>query len=90
MIPVLTDLRFFPAPSHLEGTGFLGHVRARLGPVVIDLVVRRTAAGRLTVVFPTRRDGRGREHAVISPIDRAAREAIRQQVLAAAGLEDAP
>lgn len=90
MIPALTDLRFFPAPNHLEGTGFLGHVRARLGPVVIDLVVRRTATGRLTVVFPTRRDASGLEHPLVRPVDRAAREAIRLQVLAAAGLEDAP
>jgi DNA-binding cell septation regulator SpoVG len=44
----------------------------------------------LTVVFPTRRDANGREHALVRPVDHAAREAIRQQVLAAAGLEDAP
>jgi hypothetical protein len=86
----LSELRFFPAPRHLASTGFLGHVRGRLGPVLIDLVVRRTASGRLTVVFPTRRDGSGREHQLVRPVDRAAREAIRQQVLAAAGLEDGP
>jgi len=89
MSNALTDLRFFPAPRHLEGTGFLGHARGRLGPVLIDLVIRRTATGRLTVVFPTRRDASGREHPIVRPVDRASREAIRQQVLAAAGLEDA-
>lgn len=86
----LCDVRFFPAAARHEGTGFLGHVRGRLGPVMIDLVIRRTATGRLTIIFPTRRDASGREHQLVRPVDHAAREAIRQQVLAAAGLEDAP
>jgi len=84
------DVVFTPAPGRLARRGLLGFARARQGLVVVDLVVRRTAGGHLEVVFPTRRDARGREHSLVRPIDRAAREAIRLQVLAAAGLEAAP
>lgn len=91
MSPELTDLRFTPAPSRLARAGLLGWATCRLGPVVIDgLAVRRTRRGHLTVEFPIRRDSHGRKHALVRPIHSAAREAIRQQVLVAAGLGDAP
>jgi len=85
----LLEVEFTPAPRRLAQSGLLGWARARQGLVVFDLVVRRTARGHLEVVFPTRRDARGRERALVRPIDPAAREAIRLQVLAAAGLEGA-
>jgi DNA-binding cell septation regulator SpoVG len=74
---------------HAPDAPTAAHVATDAPLVVVDLVVRRTARGHLEVVFPTRRDARGREHSLVRPIDRAAREAIRMQVLAAAGLEAA-
>jgi len=86
----LRDLRFTPAPRQVARRGLLGWVQGRLGGVILDgIAVRRTARGHLTIAFPTRRDGRGREHAVMQPVNRAAREAIRRQVLRAAGMEEA-
>ena len=85
----MREIEFVPAPHRLARRGLLGWARVQQGQVVVDLAVRRTARGHHDVVFPTRRDTHGREHALVRPVDRAARDAIRVQVLAAAGLEGA-
>ncbi len=80
----LRDLRLTRAPRHLARAGLLCWARGRLGRLLVDgLAVRVTRRGRLVVTWPTRRDSRGHEHRLVWPLDRAVREAVRAQVLAA-------
>jgi DNA-binding cell septation regulator SpoVG len=68
-----------------ERAGLLGYLSVFYGALVIDgVTVRRTEAGKLTLSFPERRDGRGRRHNVVRPIDDEARRAIEAAVFAQA------
>ena len=53
-----------------------------------ELSLRRTQAGRLALSFPARRDGSGREHFYIRPIDDDARREIENAVFTALRLEE--
>lgn len=65
-----------------ERSGLLGFLSITFGPWVIDgLTLRRTAAGRLAISFPSRSDRSGRKHALIRPVDSQAREAIERELL---------
>jgi DNA-binding cell septation regulator SpoVG len=64
-----------------ERSGLLGYLSIFYGAMVIDgVTVRRTAEGRLALSFPERRDGRGRRHSIVRPVDDAARKAIEAAV----------
>jgi DNA-binding cell septation regulator SpoVG len=66
-------------------TGLVGYVSLFCGPWILDgVTVRRTADGRMTLSYPERRDGQGRRHPLIRPIDDAARQAIEKAVFGAA------
>ena len=70
-----------------ERTGLVGYISVHYGALVIDgITVRRTADGRLTLSFPERRDGRGRRHDIVRPVDDAARRAIEAAVFREATL----
>lgn len=64
--------------------GMLAYVSVVLGTLVIDgIVVRKTAAGRLTLSFPSRTSRRsGQRHPIVRPTDDLARRAIEEDVLA--------
>ena len=65
-----TVAHFTPASPSEQHTGLLGYVRLRYGDLVLDgLTLRRTAAGRLTVSYPARRDRQGGRHAYFQPAD---------------------
>jgi hypothetical protein len=67
--------------------GLLGYLSLFYGVVIIDgVTVRRTADGRLCLSFPERRDGKGRRHAIVRPIDDNARRAIEAAVFGQATL----
>lgn len=62
-------------------SGLLGYVSVFYSDVILDgLTVRRTADGRLTLSYPQRRDGQGRRHPIVRPIDDAARRRIERAV----------
>ncbi len=62
-------------------TGLLGFVALQLGPLAFDgVTVRKTAAGRLTLSFPSRTDRAGRRHPFIRPLDDDARREIETDV----------
>jgi DNA-binding cell septation regulator SpoVG len=89
----ITDIAFKAAGDALvEQTGLLGWIsvtidnRLRLDGVTL----RRTADGRLTLSFPAKRDGTGRKHSYVRPIDDRTRIEIEQQVFHALGLEEEP
>ena len=66
-------------------SGLLGYVSIVYGDVVLDgLTIRRTAAGKLTISYPQRRDGQGQRHPLIRPVDDAARLRIEKAVFGAA------
>jgi DNA-binding cell septation regulator SpoVG len=68
-------------------SGLLGYLSLFYGSVVIDgVTLRRTAEGRLALSFPERRDGKGRSHSVVRPIDDVARRAIEAAVFGQAAL----
>jgi hypothetical protein len=68
-------------------TGLLGFLSLHYGVLIVDgVTVRRTAEGRLALSFPERRDGKGRRHPVVRPVDDAARRAIEAAVFGQATL----
>lgn len=70
--------------------GLLGFVVIDLGDVIVDgITVRRTAAGRLAISFPERRDRQGHRHPIVRPISDEARREIESAVLRALGLAPA-
>jgi hypothetical protein len=81
----ISGLRFSPAKRDESATGLLGWCSFLLnGCVHIDgVAVRRTTRGSLALSWPTRTDGRGRQHPLLRPIDDAARRNLEAQVLAA-------
>lgn len=88
MNPAVSRVRFTPAPRHQLPSGLLGFVSFLLEDCVrIDgVVLRTTSDGRLSLSFPARRDGRGRDHPYLRPVNDDTRRAIETQVFASLGL----
>jgi len=64
--------------------GLLGYVSCTVANLRIDgLTLRRTRDGRFAISFPCRRDGSGRKHPIVRPLDgsleRAILSALRRQ-----------
>ncbi len=75
------------ASDEEQRSGLLGYLSLFYGDLILDgATIRRTAAGKLTISWPQRRDGQGRKHAYIRPIDDAARRAIEAAVFGQATL----
>ena len=71
-------------------TGLLGYLSVLYGDLVIDgLVLRRTAAGRLTLSYPSRSDRAGRRHFVVRPDGDEARRRIERAVFSQATVAEA-
>lgn len=84
---VITGVTFAAArPEDIE-RGLLGWASFLLGGVVrLDgVAVRRTLEGRYALSFPARRDGAGRRHFSVRPVDNQARLEIEHVVLGALG-----
>lgn len=83
----ITEIRFSGASNPDRATGLLGYVSFLLnGSFRVDgVTLRRTAAGRLVLSYPARRDRRGRDHAIFFPIDDASRLRIERQVFRGIG-----
>jgi DNA-binding cell septation regulator SpoVG len=70
-----------------QRAGLLGYLSAYYGSLVIDgITVRRTTEGRITLSYPERRDGKGRRHSIVRPVDDSARREIERVVLGQATL----
>ncbi len=87
--PTVIDVRFTAAGTTDGATGLLGFVSLTLADAVtIDgIKLRRTLRGELTLAFPKHTDSWGIVHAVVRPVDDAARRAITVAVLAALGMD---
>ncbi len=88
MKPGVSKVRFTPASQHQVRSGLVGFVSFLLeGCMRIDgVVLRATAEGRPALTFPARRDGRGRDHPYLRPVDDRTRRAIEAQVFTSLGL----
>ena len=84
----ISNARLVSATTKERAKGLIGYVSFILnGTLHLDgLALRRTADGRLTLSFPSRRDGTGRQHFFLRPLDDVARREIEHQVFAALGL----
>ncbi|MBK9129707.1 MAG: hypothetical protein IPM13_18275 [Phycisphaerales bacterium] len=79
--PLLRVVRFRRASRALRDEGIEGWIIVEIGLVYIDCVaVRRTRSGAFTLSFPRRVDTANREHAIVRPLDDAARVAIERVV----------
>jgi len=86
---VVTDVRMTLAPKADAERGLFAFVSCTYGDLRLDgLTLRRTRGGPLTVSFPARKDGAGREHPFLRPLTSAARHRIEAQVFAALGLAE--
>lgn len=82
MPPDVRVLSYVRATDAEERSGLIGYLRVASGSLVIDgVTLRRTAAGRFALSFPERTDRSGRRHAIVRPVDQAAREAIERELL---------
>jgi len=88
----VTNVRMVLASKADAVRGLVGYVSFRLDRVQVDgVTLRRTRGGELRLVFPARRDRRGRSHPFLWPIDAATHRAIEAQVFEAVRLaEGAP
>lgn len=79
----ISDLIFSEAPEALTRNGLLGWVSLTLNDLVVldAIALRRTLDGnRLTLSFPARRDGAGRQRFFSRPVSDAVRREIERQV----------
>jgi DNA-binding cell septation regulator SpoVG len=85
---LVSEVRFTSASSDDIERGLLGWASFTVdGNLRIDgVAVRRTLDGRLVLSFPSRRDGQGRRHAYVRPLDDDARRHVEHQVFEALGL----
>ncbi len=84
----VTGVQLVSAGAAARISGLLGWVSCTLNDEVrLDgIALRRTSEGRLVLSFPERRDGAGRRHPYIRPVDDEARRAIEHEILTAIGL----
>jgi DNA-binding cell septation regulator SpoVG len=84
----ITQVHLSAARDEELRKGTLGRVRMVVnGLVVQGVCLRRTLDGRLTLVYPARRDDDGERLVVVRPIDDDARLAIEVQVFTALGIK---
>ena len=85
----VTEVRLIAATERDVATGLLGWVSFILGGALrLDsITLRRSTAGRLSLSYPERRDGQGRGHPIVRPLDDVMRRDIERQVLAALNLD---
>lgn len=87
-LPAVVDIRLVAASAMDRARGLLFFAAFTYGALRLDgVAVRRTRDGRLALSFPVRHDRHGRHHALVRPIDDAARRALEAQVFAALDLK---
>jgi hypothetical protein len=92
VMPRISHIRFVVASRDDISRGVLGWVSLTLdGALRLDgIALRRTLDGRLALSFPARRDGSGRQHPFVRPLDDVSRRQIEAQVFRALGLGEVP
>lgn len=85
----VSRVRLSPAGPDSHPSGMYGWLSFELnGVLVLDgATLRRTADGQYCVSYPVHRDGRGRDHHLVRPVDDEVRREIERQILEALGLQ---
>jgi hypothetical protein len=85
----ISNAKLVSAGGEEVANGLIGYVSCILnGTFHLDgLALRRTIDGRRALSFPSRRDGAGRQHFYIRPMDNIARMEIEAQVFKALGID---
>ncbi len=85
------NVRFTASSPRENESGLVGWVSCSVnGGLHLDgLALRRTAEGRLTLTFPARRDGSGRQHFYVRPLDERTRREIEFAVFKSLSIEGA-
>ena len=87
----ITAIRLTATPPGIARTGLIGWIRCTYGSLVVDgLALRRTFDGRLTLSYPARRDGGGKQQFYVRPLDDDTRRSIESQVFEGLGIREAP
>lgn len=92
-VPIdIQNVQFKAASQGDVMTGLIGWISCTLNArLQLDgIALHRTLDGRRTLSFPARRDGSGRQHFFVRPLDTATREEIEAQIFAALGIEESP
>ena len=86
---LVSNVRFYTAPPEDRESGLLGWLSFTLGERLrLDgVALRRTLDGHLRLSYPGRKDGAGRVHHHIRPLDDETRRRIERQVFIALGRE---
>ena len=81
----VSAVNFSAAAEVDRDRGLLGYVSFLVnGAIKVDgVTARRTRDGKLTLSYPARRDGTGRDHPYFRPITDEVRRSIESQVFAA-------
>jgi DNA-binding cell septation regulator SpoVG len=84
----MTSISITPASERDADTGLLAFIALELdGLVRVDgVALRLTEDGRLALSFPTRTSRRGTKHALLRPVNSAARAAIERTIFGALGI----
>ncbi len=84
------NVRFTASSPKENESGLVGWVSCSVnGGLHLDgLALRRTADDRLMLSFPARRDGSGRQHFYVRPLDERTRREIESQIFRALNLEE--
>jgi DNA-binding cell septation regulator SpoVG len=85
----LTSISITPASERDADTGLLAFLALELdGLMHIDgVALRLTEDGQLSLSFPTRTSRRGTKHALLRPVNSAARAAIERTIFEALGIK---
>jgi hypothetical protein len=86
----VSNIRFVAAPPDVAATGLKGWVSCLVADAIhLDgITLRRSAAGKLVLSYPRRRDGSGRRRYYIRPRDDNARRHIEACVFRALAMGD--
>ena len=81
----ITSVAFTTSTPSQARTGLLGWVTCVLNDALLldGITLRRTAAGRLTLSYPARRDRAGNQNHVIRPLDDDARQHLEREIFKA-------
>ena len=88
-VQLITAVGFTRADAVHVRQGLLGYITCVFaGTLLLDgITLRLTAAGRPTLSFPVRRDGRGKQHPYFRPLNTDARKTIEAAIFRALGID---
>ena len=86
---LITEIKFKSSNAEEKDGGLIGWVSLVLnGSIKIDgISLRRTADDRLTLSYPTHRDGAGHQHYYVRPLTDVIRREIEHEVFTAMGID---